>query len=414
MSNCKTKFAGLNFKNPVVASSATPTKNAEFMKKCVDAGLGGFVAKTTSWDKKEQLYPCPRFYVFYPDAVTSGKFYSFYTNELLAEYTPEEYVKEIEKVLPYAKENDCRVIASIMGGNQEEWKKMAELYSPVCEALELNLACPYGGELAGQKGSTLGADPELVKEVVKIVRSVTDKSLIAKLPAEAGDLTPVLLELDKIKVEAVHTTHRFSGLEIDIETGKPIMNGAISGYGGPWQGPISRKWVAKAAQITKLDICGGGGVDEWRDAIAHIMAGAKIVQMCGGPSLRGYKFFTETINKIKSFLDRKGYDSIEEIVGISVPFVRPIREVPRKDVFKPLAEIDSEKCIGCGICKGICFYEAITIQESVAVVDKAKCDGCGMCMQMCKVGAITLKDGEKVVSTSWEGARGRIGESSRK
>lgn len=414
MNKLEVSFAGLKFKNPVIAASATPTKNAEFMKKCVDAGLGGFVAKTPSWDEKEQIYPCPRFYVFYPDAVTSGKLYSFYTNEQLAEYSPEEYALEVKKVLPYAREKDCRIIASIMGGDIEEWKKMAELYDPVCDAIELNLACPYGGELAGKKGSTVGADPDIVAEIIGIVRSATDKPLIAKLPAEAGDLTAVLLKLDEINVEAVHTTHRFSGLEIDIETGKPIMNGAVSGYGGPWQGPISRKWVAKAAQLTKLDICGGGGIDGWRDAIAHMMAGAKTVQMCGGPSLRGYGFFTETVEAMEEFLDRKGYKSIEEVIGTAVPYVRHIREVPRKDVFKPLGEVDASKCVGCEACVKICFYNAITMEDGIAEINKSKCDGCGMCMQMCRTGALALKDGDRVVPTSWEGARGRKGESSRK
>lgn len=407
MSDLRVKFAGLEFKNPVIVASATPTRDAERMRKCVEAGVGGFVAKTPSWDKLEQVSPSPRFYVFYPENVTSGKWYSFYTNEQLAEFPPEEYAQEIVRVRSYAQDHDCRVIGSIMGSAPDEWRRMAELYGPVCDALELNLACPYGGELAGKKGSTIGADPELVTNVVNLVREATDKPLIAKLPAEAGDLVPVFLALEKLQVGGIHATHRFSGLEIDIETGKPILNGAISGYGGPWQGPISRKWVARAAQMTKLDVCGGGGVDGWRDAIAHMMAGAKVVQMCAGPTLRGYGFFTETIRGIDAFLDSHGYASVSEIIGMALPHIRHLREVPRKDVFKPIAQVDPEKCNGCGTCLKICFYSALTMAEGLATVDQAKCDGCALCAQMCPPEAIKLYHQGVGVPVSWAGARGR-------
>jgi dihydroorotate dehydrogenase (fumarate)/dihydropyrimidine dehydrogenase (NAD+) subunit PreA len=414
MANLRIKYGDLELKNPLVAASATPTKDVLHMKKCVDAGLGGFVAKTPSWDRLEHLYPSPRFYVFYPDNVVSGKLYSFYTNELLSEYSPEEYARQLGDVLPYAQEHDCRVIASIMGGDDAEWVKMAEIFDPVCEAVEVNLACPYGGDLAGNKGCQVGSSPELVKHIIGLVRQIIKKHIIAKLPAEGGDLKPVFAALATLENVSVHTMHRYTGLEIDIETGKPILNAALSGYGGPWEGPISRKWVATAAQMTKLDITGGGGIDGWRDALAHMMAGARMIQMCGGPSLRGYGFFTKTIEGMDDWLNIHGYKNVDEIVGAALPHLRNIRQVPRKDVFKPLARVDHEKCSGCGACVDVCFYDAIIMEGKKALVNPSLCDGCALCTQMCIPQAIDLYDKDQLVPTRWVGARGRKGENVRK
>ena len=415
MADLRVKFAGMELKNPVVAASATPTKDYLRMKHCVDAGCSALVAKTPSWDRLEQVYPCPRFYVFYPEAVRSGKLFSYYTNELLCEKTPEEYAKEVCKIRPYARDHDCKIITNIMAGSAEEWSRYAELYGPIADAMELNLACPYGVELAGgKKGSAAGLSPEFLEQVVGAVRKVTDVPLIAKLPAEAGDLVQALKALDQMKVAGVHTTHRYTGLEIDIETAMPILAGGISGYGGPWQAPISRKWVLKAAQNTKLDICGGGGLDNWRDCIAHMMCGAKIVQLCTAPSVRGYKAFTATIEGINTYLDKHGYKSVNDIVGVAVPNVKVLSAIPRKDVFKPLARVDEEKCNGCGDCVDVCFYGAITMEGKQAVVDQAICDGCGLCTQMCSPGGIALYDNGKPVPTTWAGARGRIGENARR
>ena len=38
MADLRVKFAGMESKNPVVAASATPTKDYLRMKQCVDAG----------------------------------------------------------------------------------------------------------------------------------------------------------------------------------------------------------------------------------------------------------------------------------------------------------------------------------------------------------------------------------------
>ncbi|MBW2144685.1 MAG: FAD-dependent oxidoreductase, partial [Deltaproteobacteria bacterium] len=50
------------------------------------------------------------------------------------------------------------------------------------------------------------------------------------------------------------------------------------------------------------------------------------------------------------------------------------------------------ECGGCGICWQICPFDAIRIENGVAVSDPEKCDGCNMCVMACPVNAITLKN----------------------
>lgn len=410
------QFCGLEFKNPVVAASATPTRNFEMMKKCVEAGVGGLVGKSASFQRIEQIHPSPCFYVMYPGQARVGRFYSLYSTAQLAELPPQDYAREIEKVRPLAKENNCKIISDIMTGSLDEWKKMTEIFAPVSDMLELNVACPFGGELAGEekKGCMISSNPELINMIIKAVREVTDLPLMIKLSIEGGDLVPISQAIEEIGVKAVHLTHRFTGLEIDINTGKPILSQTLSGYGGPWMGPLSRKWTAKVASATNLNICGGGGIDGWRDAIAHIMAGASIIQMAAAPMLRGHQVFTETVEGIKNFLDIQEHESISKIKGIALKHLKTLEKVPRRDVFRPRAEVDPDKCNGCGDCEKVCFYSAVKMEEKVAIVDKGKCVGCALCAQMCPREAIQLKVDDKIVPVFWEGARGGIAEQKRK
>ena len=56
-----------------------------------------------------------------------------------------------------------------------------------------------------------------------------------------------------------------------------------------------------------------------------------------------------------------------------------------------IAEIDPEKCDGCGECVEECPTSAISIKDGKAVVNEALCKGCGACGGMCPAKAINLR-----------------------
>lgn len=51
----------------------------------------------------------------------------------------------------------------------------------------------------------------------------------------------------------------------------------------------------------------------------------------------------------------------------------------------------SDDCVGCGLCAkdGVCFVEAITMQDGKAVISE-NCRGCGRCVEICKKNAIRI------------------------
>ena len=83
----------------------------------------------------------------------------------------------------------------------------------------------------------------------------------------------------------------------------------------------------------------------------------------------------------------------------------------RWKILGPTADIDEEKCIGCGECRKFCEFDAIDIVERMVkfnirrntanplmmlIRNKSKviselCKGCGDCMAVCPVGAIKMK-----------------------
>jgi heterodisulfide reductase subunit A len=65
-----------------------------------------------------------------------------------------------------------------------------------------------------------------------------------------------------------------------------------------------------------------------------------------------------------------------------------------------IAEVDDERCTGCGQCTEACEYDAVRLEERkdlrtgrryrVAIVDPRRCWGCGNCHATCPSTAIRL------------------------
>lgn len=63
----------------------------------------------------------------------------------------------------------------------------------------------------------------------------------------------------------------------------------------------------------------------------------------------------------------------------------------RKDYFgMPKSQIDTAKCIKCGLCKDRCRFDAINLEDTFKV-DIFACEGCGVCEAVCPTEAVSLK-----------------------
>lgn len=63
-----------------------------------------------------------------------------------------------------------------------------------------------------------------------------------------------------------------------------------------------------------------------------------------------------------------------------------------------IAEVDYDKCNGCGICASRCQWGALKFEVTTekANIDQFKCYGCGLCETGCPRGAISLLDRTKI------------------
>jgi len=398
MVDLSVEFAGVRFRNPLIVASSTPTRDAKCMKKAIDAGFGGVVAKTLCGNSSSfgRRYPRPRFMLFgwkdyplYPERKTRN--FTLFSLEDYSPFNYEEYANDIN----YAKKligEDGVVIASILGSSLEEWEELCDVINGTnADMCELNISCPY----AANSGFKMGASAvDIMDEIVRLVKKKIAIPFSVKITPQTPTLAEVSKRAELAGADALTVQGRLSGIMIDIESARPIGWGSIGGYGGPYLIGYGLKGVFEAALSVKIPISAVLGVWDWEDIIRYIMVGAVTVQSATAVIMRGYNVVRNWLKGITEWMEKKGYESISEFKGIALKNIIKTWEVKRAPEGVNVI-VDEEKCIGCGECLVSCFYEAITIKNRKASIDEDKCDKCGLCFEKCPVNAIKIHKVEK-------------------
>ena len=396
MADLSTNYAGLKLKNPLLAASATETKDAKTMKKCIDAGFGGVVVKSlygTSIAVARKWHR-PRFQLlnWHPkstDPLKAPDGFILYSVEQGSQFNYDEWRDDVNRAKDVIGDKGA-VIGSIMAGSMSDWPEMCEVVQKTnMDALEIDLSCPHMKETHKDSGVELGADPEHAAEITKLVIENVNVPVIAKLTPQTANLVLVAKSIERAGAAAITCHNRMMALDIDIETASPTVWPSYGGWGGPWMMPYNLAWLTKIYADVKIPISSTSGVWKWQDIIAATMAGATTVQSCTAILVKGFDVVKEWLDNMNIWMDKKGYKSLDEIRGAVMKNLISGAQLKRGQPGVH-AVVDEGKCTGCLWCEKICLYEAITIEDTVAEVDEDKCDGCGMCSQVCPSKAISM------------------------
>jgi len=222
-------------------------------------------------------------------------------------------------------------IVSIAGFTIDEFVHLAaaiDLLEHVA-AVELNVSCPNVAH-----GCAFGADPNLLADLVKAVRpALPTTRLIVKLSPVAIGTPHTIVDLAKAAIESgaepvgplnrpgadvLTIGNTIPAMAVDVDRCVPRLSTITGGLSGPALHPVTLKLVYDAHRSicspTGTPIIATGGVLNWRDAAAYILAGAHAVGM--GTALFVNPRLPLRINKgLSKWVKRQGESSITALVG---------------------------------------------------------------------------------------------------
>ncbi len=298
---------------------------------------------------------------------------------------------------------DRAVIASAMVESKPEaWRDIVRRIEDTgADGIELNYGCPHGMSERGM-GSAVGQVPEYCEQITRWVKSACRIPVIVKLTPNITNIVyparaAVAAEADGISL--INTLNSIVGVDLETLSITPSIGGKSGhgGFAGPAVKPIALHMLSalgtdEVVSGSRIPISGMGGISTWKDAAEFLLLGASSLQVCTAAMHYGYRVIEDLCDGLSNWMDAKGFKSIREIVGRSLPQISNFANFDL--AFRAVARIDTSKCIKCNLCYVACHdtaHQCIDLIEEAdgqrpqPKVREEDCVGCRLCYNVCPV-----------------------------
>lgn len=232
-------------------------------------GIGAVVTKTVTPEPRSGN-PMPRLVETGAGAINSIGLENVGFEEFLA------------RTLPDLEKRGVPTVVSLAATRPEEFGEMAaRLQETAAEfshwhGVEINLSCPNVAE----GGHDFGRDPATVASCVEAARAqLPDRALLAKLTPNVTDIASLAAAAADAGSDAVSAINTIIGLDVDLETGQPVLPRRFGGYSGPAIRPIALAKVDEIVNRCQIPVVGVGGIENHRDALKFFALGVIAVQV---------------------------------------------------------------------------------------------------------------------------------------
>lgn len=303
MINLEANYLGLKLKNPIIVSSSGLTNSVEKIGKLVDAGAGAVVLKSLFEEQinHEIINSIQTGEGFdYPEAI-----------DYINEYTKENNVNDYLTLIKDAKSAyDIPIIASVNCFSTGHWIDFAKkIESSGADAIELNIYV-----LNTDKNSKAEDYEDIYYDVLTSVKKEVSIPVVMKLGLYFCNLVRVVNMLSAHGASGVVLFNRF--YEPDINIHKMIIT-AAEVFSSSADLRRTLRWVAIVSdKIENIDVSASTGIHTGEDVIKVLLAGASTAQVCSAIYKRGPQVITEMIDELKSWMEEKGFNSIDSFIGI--------------------------------------------------------------------------------------------------
>ena len=383
---------GVLCENPFFLSSSVVGSNYEMVAKAFEMGWAGVAFKTIGLFVPKEV--SPRFDVI-KEADTS--FRGFKNIEQISDHTLEENVSFITRLKKDYPEKV--IIASIMGRNEDEWTKLAQIMTQAgADIIECNYSCPHMTE--DGLGSDVGQNPELVECYTKAVRKGTSLPILAKMTPNIGNMNlPARASIrgGADGLAAINTIKSLMNFNTDSFVSGPEVEGktSVGGYSGKAVKPIALRFIHELKtdpELINIPVSGMGGIETWKDALEFILLGCSTVQITTAVMEYGYRIIEDLIEGMEHYMNSRNIRTIHEIMGKGIETIISADALNRESIFFP--KFNRSLCIGCGRCYLSCYdggHQAIRQDDDSRkpVLDAKKCVGCHLCAAVCPAQAIS-------------------------
>jgi dihydroorotate dehydrogenase (fumarate) len=317
-----TSFAGIPLGGPLLVASGPASHDVNQVRLAQEHGAGAIILKTACSDKYDHMryWPRPRYKLLDWDRQIAGrsKTFSLYSYEQGYSGTLQDYWNFIEVCKEHAR---VPIIGSIFADDVPDWEMLAaNAARSGADAVELDISSPH-------RPGSLAFETTFMAAIKAVVGAVRIPVLVKLGPGP--DVVSQCVAAESAGASAVTLCNRMRGLDVDIESQRPILHGYFAGIGGPWAKYYTMRHVAEAARTVRIPISATGGAMSGEDVIKYILLGATTVQILSVIMINGWESIGRINREIEEYLDRKGNGSLDEVRGRALTHLADPDEIVR-------------------------------------------------------------------------------------
>ena len=314
MVDLKTKYLGLELKNPVILGASNLVTKIDNLKRAEEAGVAAVVYKSL-FEEQIQLEAAQLEDELDEYNERHAEMVSLFPN--LQHAGPEEHLLNLRKV----KESlGIPVIASLNAIYKETWVEYAQLIQETgVDALELNFySVPRDMELDGRKIN------ETQLEVLKAIKAKIKLPISVKLSPFYANPLNIIGQMDKAGVDAFVLFNRLFQPDIDIEKEQHYTPYGVS---NPEDNRLALRFAGLLFGNINAKICSNTGIFTGGDVVKMLLAGADTVQVVSTVSTNKIEYLKTIIADLEKWMESKGYGKLSDFRGklsnknINDPFV---------------------------------------------------------------------------------------------
>jgi dihydroorotate dehydrogenase (fumarate) len=300
----RTKYLGLDLKNPVVASAGPLTGRIDSLMKLEEAGAAAVVLPSLFEEQitREEV-EIALLYDFHNEGFAEAQ---TYLPEMESYNTgPESYLRLVRQ----AKQSlTVPVIASLNGTTNGGWTHYGKMIEDAgADALELNIYY-------------LATDPEMTAlqvedqylELVSGVRGAVSIPLAVKIGPFFSSVPNMAKRLFATGADGLVLFNRFLQPDIDLET-LSVEPRLVLSSSDELRLPL--RWIAILRSHFEKSLAATSGVHTAEDVIKLLFAGADVAMTTSAVLKHGPGLVSDLLYGLRTWLEEKEYVSVEQMKG---------------------------------------------------------------------------------------------------
>jgi dihydroorotate dehydrogenase (fumarate) len=300
----RTRYLGLDLRNPIVASASPLTGSIESLKRLEDAGVGAVVLPSLFEEQIEHEEMATHNLMLY-GAELSPEARGFFPEMQHYDTGAGKYLQLIGDA---KRALSVPVIASLNGYTPGGWTRIArQLEEAGADAIELNVYF-----LAADPADT-GADVEQrYLDLVTSVRATTQVPVAVKVAPYFSAMASMAVRLAKAGASGLVLFNRFVQPDIILEELEVAPHLVLS---TSEELRLALRWIAILYGRVEASLAATGGAHTPEDVVKVLLAGADCVMIASSLLRQGPQHVDTLVRGVQAWMSEREYVSVSQMKG---------------------------------------------------------------------------------------------------